>query len=90
MKLNAGRNLQESPCMYVLVGVNNCGFQSAPQTVCRRFLHACDSSSVQFEQRFWVRRNICLGQHLVHDSKWISEEECEHSKHASYFSRTLS
>lgn len=72
-------------CVYQLV-VITLAVRVYLKTVWCRFLHVCGSSSVKFEWQFWARPNICLAQQLVHDSRWVSEEECEHNKHASYFS----
>lgn len=90
MKLNAGRDWQASPCMYILAGVSNCGFQGAAQTECCTSLQVCGRASVKLECQLWAGPHICLAQHLIHDSRWIPEEECEHSKLASYFSHIFS
>lgn len=90
MKLNAGINWQASPCMYILAGVSNCGFQGAAQTECCTSLQVCGRASVKLEWQLWAGPHICLAQHLVHDSRWIPEEECEHSKLGSYFSHIFS
>lgn len=86
MKLNAGRNSQASPCMSILAGASNCGFQGAAQAECCRFLQVCGRYSVKLEWPLWARPGICLAQSLILDSRWITEEECEHSKQALYFS----